>query len=74
MQDKYVNFNACFIYLQEDLCTKTMNYSHVMDLVTKVTNLIRGGNRSLSHRRFIAFLDELDAAYGDLQMYTESDG
>jgi len=42
-----------------------------MDLVTKVTNLIRGGNRSLSHRRFIAFLDEVDAAYGDLQMHTE---
>lgn len=42
-----------------------------MDLVTKVTNLIRGGNRSLCHRRFITFLDEVDAVYGDLQMHTE---
>ena len=42
-----------------------------MDLVTKVTNLIRGGNRSLSHRTFVSFLDEVDAAYGDLQMHTE---
>ena len=40
-----------------------------MDLVTKVTNLIQGGNRSLSHRKFIAFLDEINAAYGDLQIY-----
>ncbi|KAF3837715.1 hypothetical protein F7725_009483, partial [Dissostichus mawsoni] len=42
-----------------------------MDLVTKTTNLIRGGNRSLNHRKFIAFLDEVNAAYGDLQMHTE---
>lgn len=57
--------------LQEALCAKTLNLSHVMDLVTKLTNLIRGGGiRSLSHRRFIAFLDEVDAAYGDLQMHT----
>lgn len=42
-----------------------------MDLVTKVTNLIRGGNRSLNHRKFVAFLDEVSAAYGDLQMHTE---
>lgn len=42
-----------------------------MELVTKVTNLIRGGNRSLSHRRFITFLDEVDAEYGDLQLHTD---
>ncbi|KAL2089187.1 hypothetical protein ACEWY4_016086 [Coilia grayii] len=60
----------CIIH-QEALCAKTLNFSHVMDLVTKVTNLIRGGNRSLCHRRFLAFLDEVDAEYGDLQMHTE---
>lgn len=48
-----------------------MNFNHVMDTVTKVTNLIRGGNRSLNHRKFVAFLDEVDAAYGDLQLHTE---
>lgn len=42
-----------------------------MDLVTKVTNLIRGGNRSLNHRKFISFLEEMDAAYGDLLLHTE---
>lgn len=57
--------------LQEALCAKTLNFSHVMDLVTKVTNFIRGGNRSLCHRRFITSLDEVDAEYGDLQLHTE---
>lgn len=72
MQDKiWINSNAYLIHLQEALCAKTLNFSHVMDLVTKVTNLIRGGNRSLSHRRFLAFLDEVDAVYGDLQMHTD---
>uniref|UniRef100_A0A3Q2PF54 HAT C-terminal dimerisation domain-containing protein n=1 Tax=Fundulus heteroclitus TaxID=8078 RepID=A0A3Q2PF54_FUNHE len=60
----------CIIH-QEALCAKTLNFGHVMDLVTKVTNIIRGGNRSLCHRRFITFLDEVDAEYGDLQLHTD---
>ena len=63
--------NPIYFILQEALCAKSMNFSHVMDLVTKVTNLIRGGNRSLNHRKFVAFLDEVCAAYRDLQMHTE---
>uniref|UniRef100_A0A3Q3JPD4 SPIN-DOC-like zinc-finger domain-containing protein n=1 Tax=Monopterus albus TaxID=43700 RepID=A0A3Q3JPD4_MONAL len=53
----------CNLHLspQEALCARTLDFIHVMDLVTKITNLIHGGNRSLSHRRFIAFLDEVDA-------------
>ena len=42
-----------------------------MDVVTKVTNLIRGGNRSLNHRKFVSFLDELETEYGDLLLHTE---
>uniref|UniRef100_A0A3Q3ISD0 HAT C-terminal dimerisation domain-containing protein n=1 Tax=Monopterus albus TaxID=43700 RepID=A0A3Q3ISD0_MONAL len=63
----------CNLHLspQEALCARTLDFSHVMDLVTKITKLIRGGNRSFSHKRFIAFLDEVDAAYGDLQMHTD---
>uniref|UniRef100_A0A3Q3Q094 HAT C-terminal dimerisation domain-containing protein n=1 Tax=Monopterus albus TaxID=43700 RepID=A0A3Q3Q094_MONAL len=63
----------CNLHLspQEALCDRMLDFSHVMDLVTKITNLIHGGNRSLSHRRFTAFLDEVDAAYGDLQMHTD---
>lgn len=57
--------------LQEALCAKKMNLSHFMDLVTRVKDLIRGVNRSLNHWKFVAFLDEVSAAYGDLQMHTE---
>lgn len=60
-----------FLNLQEALCAKTINFSHVMDLVTKVTNLIRGGNRALNHRKFVAFLEDVNATYGDLQMHTD---
>lgn len=42
-----------------------------MKVVVKVTNLIRGGNMSLSHRKFRAFLEEIDAAYGDLLLHSE---
>ncbi|KAM3867728.1 general transcription factor II-I repeat domain-containing protein 2-like [Diretmus argenteus] len=60
----------CIIH-QEALCGKKLNFSHVMDVVTGVTNLIRGGNRALTHRKFVAFLDEVDAAYGDLKLHAE---
>jgi len=30
-----------------------------------------GGNRSLNHGKFVAFLDEVNAVYGDVQMHTE---
>ncbi|CAF2743222.1 unnamed protein product [Lepeophtheirus salmonis] len=46
-------------------------FGHVIDLVTKVTNIIQGGNIYLYHRRFITFLDEVDAQYGDLQMHRD---
>lgn len=39
--------------------------------MTKVTNRIWDGNRFLNHRKFVAFLDEVSAAYGDLQMHPE---
>lgn len=50
---------------QEALCARSMNFSHAMDLVTKTTNLIGGGNRSLNHRKCVSFVDEVK--YGDLQ-------
>uniref|UniRef100_A0A3B4Z8N2 DUF4371 domain-containing protein n=1 Tax=Stegastes partitus TaxID=144197 RepID=A0A3B4Z8N2_9TELE len=59
----------CIIH-QEALCVKTINFSQVMGVVTKVTNL-QGGNRALNPRKFVAFLEEVNAAYGDLQMHTD---
>uniref|UniRef100_A0A3B4Z810 DUF4371 domain-containing protein n=1 Tax=Stegastes partitus TaxID=144197 RepID=A0A3B4Z810_9TELE len=58
----------CIIH--QALCVKTINFSQVMGVVTKVTNL-QGGNRALNPRKFVAFLEEVNAAYGDLQMHTD---
>lgn len=60
-------FNAInnkYYLLQEPLCTKTLDFGHVI-------NLIRGGNRALNHRTFTAFLNEGSIAYGDLLMHTD---
>lgn len=42
-----------------------------MKIVTKITNLIRGGNRARSHRKFQNFLEEMNASYGDLHLYSD---
>lgn len=60
----------CIIH-QEALCEKIIKMASTMKLVTKITNLIRGGNKSLSHRKFQAFLQEVNAAYGDLLLHCE---
>lgn len=58
-----------YYLLQEALCAK--DSGHVMNEVSKFTNLIQGGNRALNHRKFAAFLDEVSAAYGDSLMHTD---
>ena len=35
-----------------------------------MVNLIRGGNTSQRHRRFVSFLKELDVEFSDLPLYT----
>ncbi|PNF29048.1 hypothetical protein B7P43_G14049 [Cryptotermes secundus] len=57
--------------LLEALCAKSIKLSTTMATVTKITNLIRGGNRSLTHRKFLTLLEEMDSAYGDLLLHTE---
>lgn len=42
-----------------------------MNLVVKVINLIRGGNKSLSYRKFKLFLKETNAIYKDLILHSE---
>ncbi|KAL4125892.1 hypothetical protein QTP88_010129 [Uroleucon formosanum] len=60
----------CIIH-QEALCGKIMKLDNIMNTVFKITNLIRGGNRSLNHRNFIKYLEELDCEYGDLLLHTD---
>ncbi|XP_022165780.1 protein FAM200A-like [Myzus persicae] len=60
----------CIIH-QEALCGKIMKLDNIMNTVFKITNLIRGGNRSLNHHNFIKYLEELDCEYGDLLLHTD---
>jgi len=60
----------CIIH-QEALCGKIMKLDNIMNTVLKITNLIRGGNRSLNHRNFIKYLEELDCEYCDLLLHTD---
>jgi hypothetical protein len=42
-----------------------------MKTVVKVTNLIQGGNKSVSDHKFQAFLAEMDTTHGDLLLHSE---
>ena len=61
----------CIIH-QEVLCGKSIQLANVMRIVLKVTNLIRGGNKSLSHRKFKLFLVEMECPCGDLLLHCET--
>jgi hypothetical protein len=45
---------------QEALCGKSVQQSNCMKVLVKITNLIRGGNRSLSHSKFRSLLKEVE--------------
>ena len=59
----------CIIH-QEALCGKMLRMSDVMKTVVDIINLVRGGNKAHRHRRFITFLEELNAEFSDLPLYT----
>ncbi|KAL0148361.1 hypothetical protein M9458_056341 [Cirrhinus mrigala] len=58
----------CIIH-QQAPCSKCLKYEHVMSVVLKCINYIR--SRSLQHRQFRAFLEEIEATYGDVLYFTE---
>lgn len=53
----------CIIH-QQSLCSKSIRFNNVMDVVIKIINFIR--SRALNHRQFKAFLDELSSEYDDV--------
>lgn len=68
------NVNCCTLHCiihQEALCGKFVKMTETMKTVIAIVNLIRGGNKAHRHRQFIAFLDELDAEYGDLPLHCD---
>lgn len=60
----------CIIH-QEAVCGKLLDMEDVMKTITKCVNLIKGGNQSLTHCKFLYFLTEMEAEYGDLGLLTE---
>lgn len=60
----------CLIH-QEALCGKEIKMCRAMKMVTSITNFIRGGHKSLSHRQFKNFLQEVNAVYKNLPLHCE---
>ena len=60
----------CIIH-QQALCGKMLQTSDVMKTVVQIVNLIRGSNKAHRHRCFITFLQELNAEFSDLPLYTK---
>lgn len=59
----------CIIH-QEALCGKVLHMSDVMQSVIRMVNLIRGGNKSQRHRKFISFLEEVNAEFSDIPLHS----
>ena len=58
----------CIIH-QGSLCAKTLKFQNVMDFVFRSINFIR--SRGLKHRQFQAFLEEMEADFGDVLYHTD---
>ncbi|KAM9781380.1 general transcription factor II-I repeat domain-containing protein 2-like [Syngnathus typhle] len=58
----------CIIH-QQALCSKCLKFDNDMSVVVKCINYIR--SRGLKHRRFRAFLEEMESEYGDVLYFTE---
>lgn len=58
----------CLIH-QEALCGKVVKLRNVMDVVVRIVNIIRA--RSLNHRQFKTFLEQIDSEYGELLYHSE---
>ena len=60
----------CIIH-QEVLCTKTLQMSDIMSGVMGIVNVIRGGNKAQRHRKFVQFLNDMNAKCEDVPLYSK---
>lgn len=60
----------CAIH-QFTLCTKKIGLKETLQTLTKIANKIKGGHNALVHRQFKSFLEEFEAEYQDIALYTE---
>lgn len=61
----------CIVH-QENLCEKSLKFTHVMDTVVSCVNYIK--SRGLNHRQFQQFLQDLETDYGDIIFFVKSAG
>ena len=64
---KFITYH-CFIH-QEMLYAKTINFNHVMSVVTKIINSIKA--KATQHRLFKLLLEEENTEFKDLLLHTE---
>ena len=61
--------------LQQDFCeslyTKSARLHPVMKSITKIVIFVRDGDRALTHRKFMNFSIEVNAAYPDLSLFCD---
>ena len=67
LNDDIVVFH-CIIH-QENLCAKTLKFTHVIGPVSQAVNFIRA--RGFNHRQFQKFLDDLNTSHQDLVYFCE---
>lgn len=60
----------CILH-QENLIAKSIKLEDTMSAVIQTIKTIRRGHKALTHRQFRAFLEEVDAEYSDILLYTE---
>lgn len=60
----------CVIH-QQALFSKELSMTNAMNIAVQIINKIRGGHNALTHRKFKDFLENLNAEYGDILLYTE---
>ena len=58
----------CIIH-QKVLCSKVLEFGHVMSLVVSIVNYLQ--TRKLKHRLFKSFLKEAGAEYGGVVCHTD---
>ena len=58
-----------FLILQQQLCAPKLNMKHLMTDLVKAVNFIR--SRGLNHRKFKAFLYDVDSGYEDVLYFSK---
>uniref|UniRef100_A0AAQ5Y107 HAT C-terminal dimerisation domain-containing protein n=1 Tax=Amphiprion ocellaris TaxID=80972 RepID=A0AAQ5Y107_AMPOC len=64
---KILNYH-CIIH-QQAMCSKVLDFDHIMGPVVRIINSIRA--KAKQHRSFKLFLEECAAEYGDLLLHTD---